>query len=123
MLGIGLMLFCLRGLTYRQVWNEKLLSLSFWSLNLGLAAMALFSLLPLGLMQVWASVTEGFWYARSAEFLQQPLMQTLVWLRVPGDVLFSVGVMALAWFVFRLYFGARDILPARTAGEAAESAE
>ena len=54
--------------------------------------MALLSLLPFGLMQVHAAVTHGFWYARSAEFLQQPLMQTLVWLRMPGDILFSVGV-------------------------------
>jgi nitric oxide reductase subunit B len=106
------MLFCLRGLTYRRVWDEKLLKVSFWTLNLGLAAMAVFSLLPLGLMQVYASVTEGFWYARSAEFLQQPLMQTLVWLRVPGDVIFSVGVGALALFVFRLFFGRRDESPA-----------
>ncbi|HUG97755.1 MAG TPA: nitric-oxide reductase large subunit [Gammaproteobacteria bacterium] len=121
MLGIGLMLFCLRGLTYRQVWNEKLLKISFWSLNLGLAAMAVFSLLPLGLMQVWASVTEGFWYARSAEFLQQPLMQTLVWLRVPGDVLFSIGVAALAWFVFRLYFGPRESVPAKARSPVAEA--
>ena len=123
MLGIGLMLFCLRGLTYRQAWNERLLKVSFWSLNLGLAAMAVFSLLPLGLMQVWASVTEGFWYARSAEFLQQPLMQALVWLRVPGDVLFSVGVAALAWFVFRLYVGPRETAPALAPTGIAEAAE
>jgi nitric oxide reductase subunit B len=123
MLGIGLMLFCLRGLTYRQAWDERLLKISFWSLNLGLAAMAVFSLLPLGLMQVWASVTEGFWYARSAEFLQQPLMQALVWLRVPGDVLFSVGVAALAWFVFRLYVGPRETVPALAPTEIAEAAE
>jgi len=121
MLGIGLMLFCLRGLTYRRAWDEKLLKWSFWSLNLGLAAMALFSLLPLGLMQVWASVTEGFWYARSAEFLQQPLMQTLVWLRVPGDVLFSIGVMFLAWFVFRLFFGARQEAPGHAAAGLVEA--
>jgi nitric oxide reductase subunit B len=113
MLGIGLMLFCLRGLTYRRVWDEKLLKVSFWTLNLGLAAMAVFSLLPLGLMQVYASVTEGFWYARSAEFLQQPLMQTLVWLRVPGDVIFSVGVGALALFVFRLFVGRREEAPVK----------
>jgi nitric oxide reductase subunit B len=121
MLGIGLMLFCLRGLTYRQVWNEKLLKLSFWSLNLGLAAMALFSLLPIGLWQVWASVTEGFWYARSAEFLQQPLMQALIWMRVPGDVLFGVGVVALAWFVFRLFFGPRETVPAKSRSPVAEA--
>ena len=121
MLGIGLMLFCLRGLSYRQVWDERPLKIAFWSLNLGLAAMAVFSLLPLGLMQAWASVTEGFWYARSAEFLQQPLMQTLVWMRVPGDVLFSVGVAALAWFVLRLYVGPRQTV-ATTEGFTAAAA-
>jgi nitric oxide reductase subunit B len=74
--------------------------------------MVLFSPLPLGLMQVWASVGEGFWYARSAEFLQQPLMQTLVWLRIRGNLLFGVGVIALAWFVFRRFLGPRETSPA-----------
>lgn len=107
MLGIGLMLFCLRGMTYRQEWDEGLLKTAFWSLNAGLAGMALFSLLPIGLWQVWASVTEGFWFARSAEFMQQPLMHALVWMRVPGDILFSVGVLAIGWFVVRLFIGPR----------------
>jgi len=105
MLGIGLMLFCLRGLGRTSFWDERLLKGSFWSLNIGLAAMALLSLAPVGLLQVHAAVTEGFWYARSAEFLQQPLMQTLVWMRMPGDVVFSVGVGLLALFVFRLFVG------------------
>jgi len=108
MLGIGLMLFTLRCLKPQAVWNEKVLGTVFWSLNGGLAAMALFSLLPVGLLQVYASVTEGFWYARSAEFLYQPLMQTLVWMRMPGDVLFSVGCIALAYFVFRLWVAPRE---------------
>jgi nitric oxide reductase subunit B len=56
-------------------------------------------------MQVYASVTEGFWYARSAEFLQQPIMQLLVWLRVPGDVIFSIGAGLLAVFVAKLWLG------------------
>jgi nitric oxide reductase subunit B len=105
MLGIGLMLFCLRGLSRTSFWDEKLLSGAFWTLNIGLAAMALLSLAPAGLMQVHAAVTHGFWYARSAEFLQQPLMQTIVWLRMPGDVIFSIGVGLLAIFVFRLFVG------------------
>ena len=63
------------------------------------------SLLPVGLMQVHAAVSEGFWYARSAEFLQQPLMQLLVWLRMPGDIVFSVGVLLLALFVAKLWLG------------------
>ena len=105
MLGIGLMLFCLRGLGRTSFWDEKLLSGAFWTLNIGLAAMALLSLAPAGLLQVHAAVTHGFWYARSAEFLQQPLLQTIVWLRMPGDVIFSIGVGLLAIFVFRLFVG------------------
>jgi nitric oxide reductase subunit B len=49
---------------------------------------------------------------RSAEFLQQPLMQTLVWLRIRGNLLFGVGVIALAWFVFRRFLGPRETSPA-----------
>jgi nitric oxide reductase subunit B len=87
--------------------------------------MAVLSLAPVGLMQVYASVTEGFWYARSAEFLQQPLMQLLVWLRMPGDIVFSIGCVALAYFVFRLWVAPRersDELPVgRTGGAPAGS--
>src|SRR5690606_15734166 len=39
LLGIGLMLFCLRGLGARQAWNDGLLKTSFWLLNGGLAGM------------------------------------------------------------------------------------
>ena len=73
----------------------------------GLVAMVLLSLLPIGLMQTWASVTHGLWYARSAEFLQQPALRTLRWLRAPGDVVFSLGVVSLAIFVARLAWASR----------------
>ncbi|NJX17338.1 cbb3-type cytochrome c oxidase subunit I, partial [Tamlana crocina] len=84
MLGIGLMLFVLRSLYRVQVWNDKLLSFSFWSINIGLILMVLLSVLPIGLLQTVASVNEGMWYARSAEFMQQPGMDTLRWFRVVG---------------------------------------
>jgi nitric oxide reductase subunit B len=45
------------------------------------------------------------WYARSAEFLQTPLMEMLRWLRVPGDTIFGAGVLALGWFVLGLKTG------------------
>jgi nitric oxide reductase subunit B len=51
-------------------------------------------------MQTWAAVGHGYWYARSAEFLQTPLMDTLRWLRVPGDTLFALGAVALVLFIF-----------------------
>src|SRR5208337_4509022 len=105
MLGIGLMLFCLKGLTVHHTWRTGSLAFAFWSINLGLALMVLLSLLPVGLMQTWASVERGTWYARSAEFMQTPTMDTLRWLRVVGDTIFALGTLALGWFVLGLKTG------------------
>ena len=71
-------------------------------MNVGLFAMCVGSLLPVGLMQTWASVDHGYWYARSTEFLGTPIMQTLRWMRVPGDTLFAIGSFILVTFVFTL---------------------
>ncbi|MBP1635558.1 MAG: norB [Acidobacteria bacterium] len=105
MLGIGLMLFSLRALRPGESWREGPVKLAFWAINAGLFAMVVFSLLPVGLMQTWASVTEGYWFARSAEFLQTGTMQTLRWLRVVGDTIFTLGALALVWFVAGLATG------------------
>jgi nitric oxide reductase subunit B len=105
MLGIGLLLFVLRDMDSVNVWKEKWLKFSFWAINIGLLAMVLISVLPIGLAQTFASVQEGLWYARSAEFLQTPLINTLKWLRVIGDTTFALGTVALVWFVFGLKFG------------------
>src|SRR5579864_4822832 len=58
------------------------------------------SLLPVGLAQTWASVEKGYWYARSTEFLGLPYMQTLRWMRVPGDTIFAIAAFVLVAFVF-----------------------
>lgn len=105
MLGIGLMLVCLRALLPGREWKDGLLKFSFWSLNGGLMAMCILSLLPVGLMQTWASVEHGYWYARSAEFMQTPVMQNLRWMRVPGDTVFFFGAVALVLFVAGLKTG------------------
>jgi nitric oxide reductase subunit B len=107
MLGIGLMLFCLRGMKPQAIWPEAPLRTAFWSLNIGLSGMALFTLLPIGVLQLQAAIGEGYWFARSAEFMQQPIIDMLVWMRVPGDTIFSVGAVALAWFVARLWIKPR----------------
>lgn len=105
MLGIGLMLFSLRALRPEETWREGSLSFSFWAINIGLFAMVTFSLLPVGLMQTWASVQEGYWFARSSEFMQTGVMQTLRWLRVVGDTIFTIGAVALVWFIAGLTTG------------------
>jgi nitric oxide reductase subunit B len=107
MLGLGLILFCMRGLTDATRWNNRLLSVSFWCLNIGLAMMVFLSLLPQGLWQAYASFTYDYAYARSAEVIQGPVMQALVWARVPGDLVFSVGVATFAIFVLRAFLAAR----------------
>ena len=99
MLGIGLMLVCLRALAPDAPWNERRLKFAFWAMNIGLFLMCVGSLLPVGLLQTWASVDQGYWYARSTEFLGTPLMQTLRWMRVPGDTMFALGALALVAFV------------------------
>ncbi|MBW8363715.1 MAG: nitric-oxide reductase large subunit [Rhizobium sp.] len=122
MLGIGLLLFCLRGLSDRHAWSDRLLKPMFWSLNIGLAMMVFMSLVPAGLYQAWASVSRGVWFARSPEVVHSTLMETLVWLRVPGDVVFSVGVLFLALFAVRLLRGGKRVQPAsRIAGVAQAS--
>jgi nitric oxide reductase subunit B len=105
MLGIGLMLFVLRDTDKELIWKEGFIRYAFWSINIGLAAMVLISLLPVGLLQTVASVQNGFWYARSAEFMQQPSIVTLKWLRMIGDIIFTTGTLALAWFIFGLIGG------------------
>lgn len=105
MLGIGLMLFVLKGLYSHYVWKDGIIKLAFWSINIGLMLMVVLSLLPVGFMQTLASVEHGMWYARSAEFMQQPLLQFFRWLRVVGDTVFAVGALALAVFVIGLRSG------------------
>jgi nitric oxide reductase subunit B len=79
--------------------NEGLMMLAFWGLNGGLVLMVFTSLLPIGFIQFMASVSEGLWYARSEAFMQQPLLQTLRWVRTFGDVVFIIGALAMAWQV------------------------
>ena len=81
------------------------LGLSFWSINVGLARIVLLSMLLAGLLQTWASVEHGMWYARSAEFMQTPLLDKLRWMRVAGDTIFALGAVGLAWFVLGLKTG------------------
>ena len=67
--------------------------------------MVLLSLLPIGLLQTWASVEYGTWYARSSEFLQTGFMNHLRWMRLFGDTTFAVGALVLGWFVLGLVTG------------------
>ncbi|HTP30122.1 MAG TPA: cbb3-type cytochrome c oxidase subunit I, partial [Anaeromyxobacteraceae bacterium] len=105
MLGIGLMLFCLRALRPGAAWREGAVAVSFWLMNIGLMLMVLLSMLPVGILQTWASVEVGTWWARSSEFLHGPHMSVLRWMRIPGDTVFAIGALVLGWFVLGLRVG------------------
>jgi len=96
------MLFCLRGLYERSRHADRLLAPAFWSLNIGLAMMVFLSLLPAGIYQAYFSMTTGLWYARGPAIVHSGVMEALVWMRVPGDVIFSIGAVLLAVYALRL---------------------
>lgn len=108
MLGIGLMLFCLRGMSSRVAWDDNLLKTAFWALNFGLGLMSLLCLLPQGVIQAYHSINTGLWFARSPEVIHSPIMELLVWTRVPGDTIFSIGAVCIAIFAGKLVFGPRQ---------------
>ena len=101
-LGLALLLFCMRAMQPERKWNTKLLSFAFWAINIGMLMEILFSLLPIGLLQTYQSVSQGYWYARSPEFMQTDLMQTLRWMRLFGDTVFAIGAVAFVWFAINL---------------------
>lgn len=103
MLGIGLMLFCLRGMTEKFEWNDRWMQGAFWSLNIGLAMMIVFALLPAGLWQAYNANVSGYWFVRSAEFIHSPFMEAMVWARVPGDIVFAFGAAALCYAMIGIF--------------------
>ena len=104
-LALGFTLLVLRYIRPDFVFNDRLMKVAFWWLNGGLVLMIFTSLLPIGVIQFYASVSEGLWYARSEEFMQQDLLQTLRWVRTFGDMVFIIGALAVSWQVVLGVFG------------------
>jgi nitric oxide reductase subunit B len=101
MLAVGLALFCLRYMVPQDRWSDRAAKISFWPLNIGLAWMVFATLFPLGLLQLYHSVSVGYFDARSLKFLSNHTNSMLEWLRLPGDALFILGgtlpVLYLCW--------------------------
>ena len=49
------------------------------------------TLLPLGILQLYKSVNDGYFAARQLEFITNPSNSLIEWMRLPGDVVFIVG--------------------------------
>jgi nitric oxide reductase subunit B len=101
MLAVGLALFCLRYMIPEKDWSDRLAKLSFWALNLGLTWMVFATLFPLGLIQLYHSVSVSYFDARTLKFISNPSNSLLEWMRLPGDALFIIGgtlpILYLCW--------------------------
>ena len=103
MLGIGLMLFCLRGLydrapARRPAAQARLLEPEHRPGDDGVPVAAAGRHLP-GLGQHHARACGTRARRRSST---RSVMETLVWLRVPGDIVFAVGSVLLAVYALKL---------------------
>ncbi|HEV2233753.1 MAG TPA: cbb3-type cytochrome c oxidase subunit I [Terriglobia bacterium] len=105
MLAVGLALFCLRYMIPEERWSDRAAKISFWSLNLGLLWMVFATLFPLGILQLYHSVSYGYFDARTLEFVTGRTNDLLEWLRLPGDTVFIVGgvlpILYLSWLGIR----------------------
>ncbi|MBI4909725.1 MAG: nitric-oxide reductase large subunit [Acidobacteria bacterium] len=96
MLALALATFSLRNMIRPDRWKERWVMTGFWGVNLGLMGMIVITLLPVGVMQLYASFEKGFWWARSFDFYAQPVINKLLWLRmIPDTVFIVVGVLPL----------------------------
>lgn len=95
---LALMVMAFRQVLSERQWAgpEKYIRVSFWGLNAGLAFMMLGSLFPGGVLQFYDVLQNGYWHARSLEYLNRDLTRLIEWGRMPGDVIFIVvGVVPM----------------------------
>jgi nitric oxide reductase subunit B len=102
LLGIGLIYFCLRYVAGdAHPFAEKTGRWAFWLYNSGLVLWILFNFFPIGWPQLDAVYEHGLAYARSAAFYDRTLFWQ--WMRMPGDLVFALGALLMAWdFIVKL---------------------
>jgi nitric oxide reductase subunit B len=101
MLAVGLAMFAFRYVIPPEKWPEKMARISFWGMNIGLAWMVFVTLLPLGILQLFHSVNDGYFEARSLGYITKPGNAVLEWLRMPGDMILIVaGVLPFVWIAW-----------------------
>jgi nitric oxide reductase subunit B len=128
MMGVfGMEAVALMVLTFRQVlpddlWQRplKFIKVSFWGLNIGLALMLAGNLFPGGVMQLRDVLKNGYWHARSPEYMGRGIVRLVEWFRMPGDLVFILlGVVPLVIASVLTYLAVRG---RRSAGESLATA-
>jgi nitric oxide reductase subunit B len=98
MLALAVLVFCLRAMQTDPVWagTVKFVRVGFWGLNVGLGLMVLTDLFPGGVLQLWDSLSHGYWHARRLTYLMSGTFHTLEWVRIGADMVFlTLGVVPI----------------------------
>jgi nitric oxide reductase subunit B len=98
MLAMALLVLGLRHVLTDEQWvlPEKFVKFSFWGLNIGLALMVITNLFPEGILQVWDVLENGYWHARSLEFIGTDRIRMLEWVSMPSHlILIIIGVVPM----------------------------
>jgi nitric oxide reductase subunit B len=59
-------------------------------MNVGLGLMVITNLFPVGILQIWDVLGNGYWHARSLEFFGQDWIRLLEWASMPSLVILIV---------------------------------
>lgn len=102
LLALGLIYFCLRYAAGDKIpWSDKLGIWAFWLYNLGLVLWIFLNFFPIGWSQLMDVYEHGLAHARSLEFYNTTILWQ--WLRLPGDVVFALGALLMAYdFMIKL---------------------
>ncbi len=105
MLALAVVVFCLRAFADDARWQrvEGLVRTGFWGLNVGLGLMVLLDLFPGGVLQLWDSLSNGYWHARRLTFLTSGTFHMLEWARIVADLAFLIiGVVPIVVATLRI---------------------
>jgi nitric oxide reductase subunit B len=115
MLALGLIYFCLRYRAGAGAFNERLGYWAFWLMNIGVGLWIVIHFFPIGWPQLNAVYEHGLAWARSQAFYDQTRLWQ--WMRLPGDVVFSLGALLMGWdFLDKLMRPSGGVQPVVAAG-------
>jgi nitric oxide reductase subunit B len=107
-IAIAGMLYCAQHIIEEKYWSDKVVSISFWSLNLGIVLQMFLSLFPCGLYHMYTCIAQGLWAARTHAMYDSAIFQTLSKGRAVGGHLFLWGgLFPLVYFVISRYWHLR----------------
>ena len=103
MLSLGFFMFVARYFLPLDRASNRAMAIAFWCTNLGLAWMMFVNLFPVGMLQMNQILATSYWHGRQPEFFMQPLVRLFEWLRLPGDMLFIVGILPVVYLAVRMF--------------------